>query len=337
MKLTHYLSDKLILILGQLFTFIIVSVFLIMLHVSTSAIILVCGFILIISIIALLQDYFKRNRYYRQLYTTLDSIDKKQYIASLLEVPNFADAELLYDILRQATKAMNDEIAVYQHQSEEYREYIEAWIHEVKLPLSCITLLCENSRNEATRSVLEETSKVEAYVEQALFYARSTNVEKDYSIRETVLDTLVKAVVKKHSKQLISCKTNLKISNLNYIVYADPKWLDFILGQVISNSIKYKKEELTVTFEAIEENSNIILRVSDNGIGIPTQDISRVCEKGFTGSNGRKYAKSTGMGLYLCKQLTQKMGLGFSLEAKEQYGTTVVITFPKDKLAILAE
>jgi signal transduction histidine kinase len=152
-----------------------------------------------------------------------------------------------------------------------------------------------------------------------------------------VLEALVKTAVKKHSKQLIACKTNLQISDLNYIVYTDPKWLDFILGQIISNSVKYKKENLTLTFEAKEENANILLRISDNGIGIPEQDLSRVFEKGFTGSNGRKYAKSTGMGLYLCKQLTQKMGLGISLEAAEHYGTTVVITFPKDKLTILSE
>jgi hypothetical protein len=164
----NYFLDKLIIILGQLFTVMLVSMLLISLHISASAIILVCGFILIIGIAALLQDYFKRNRYYKQLLATLDSMDKKQYIASLLEAPTFVDAELLNDVLKQATKAMNDEIAVYQLQSEEYREYIETWIHEVKLPISCITLLCENNRNEATRSILEETNKIEAYVEQAL-------------------------------------------------------------------------------------------------------------------------------------------------------------------------
>lgn len=337
MKLSVFLKDKLIFIMGQLCIVAFVSAILSTVHISTAAILLGCGLIILIAVISLLQDYSKRSRYYRGIYNTLDNMNKKQYIASLLENPTFADAEILCDILRQATKAMNDEIAVYQIQSDEYREYIETWIHEVKLPISCITLLCDNNRSDSARSILEETDKIEGYVDQALFYARSTNVEKDYSIRAVSLDALVKAAVKKHSKQLIACKTSIQISDMDYIVYTDPKWLDFILGQVISNSIKYKKDGLTLSFSAKEENVNIVLRISDNGIGISVQDLGRVFEKGFTGVNGRRFAKSTGIGLYLCKQLSEKMGLGFALESKEQCGTTVFIIFPKDKLAMIAE
>lgn len=337
MKFPTFLKDKLIFIMGQLFIIAFISVILSTVNISTAAILLVCGLIILIAVVSLQQDYSKRSRYYRGIYDTLDSMDKKQYIASLLENPTFADAEILCDVLRQATKAMNDEIAAYQIQSDEYREYIETWIHEVKLPISCIALLCENNRSDAARSILEETDKIEAYVEQALFYARSTNVEKDYSIRASSLDVLVKAAVKKHSKQLIACKTSIQISDMDYRVYTDPKWLDFILGQVISNSIKYKKDDLALSFSAKEENANIVLHFSDNGIGIPTQDLGKVFEKGFTGVNGRRFAKSTGIGLYLCKQLSEKMGLGFALELGEQCGTTLIITFPKDKLTMLAE
>ncbi|WP_312104099.1 sensor histidine kinase [Lachnoclostridium sp.] len=337
MKLTLFLKDKLIFILGQICIVIFVSVILSMVHISTAAVLLICGLIILIAIVSLLQDYSKRSNYYRGIYNTLHNMNKKQYIASLLENPTFADAEILCDILRQATKAMNDEIADYQIQRDEYREYIETWIHEVKLPISCIILLCENNRSDSSRSILEEMDKIEGYVDQALFYARSTNVEKDYTIRSASLDVLVKAAVKKHSKQLIACKTSIQISDMDYTVYTDTKWLDFILEQVISNSIKYKKNDLTLSFKAKEENANIVLCISDNGIGIPTQDLGRVFEKGFTGVNGRRFAKSTGIGLYLCKQLSEKMGLGFDLKSKERLGTSVFIIFPKDKLTMIAE
>lgn len=337
MKISNFLKDKLTFIMGQVFIIVFISIILSTVNISIAAILLVCGLIILIAVISIQQDYSKRCRYYRGIYDALDSMDKKQYIASLLENPTFADAEILYDVLRQATKAMNDEIATYQIQSDEYREYIETWIHEVKLPISCISLLCQNNRSDVARSILKETDKIEAYVDQALFYARSTNLEKDYSIQTSSLDVLVKAAVRKHSKQLIACKTSIQISNMDYIVYTDSKWLDFILGQVISNSIKYKKDHLVLSFSAKEENANIVLYFRDNGIGIPSQDLGRVFEKGFTGINGRRFAKSTGIGLYLCKQLSEKMGLGFNLESGEQCGTTVVITFPKDKLTMLAE
>lgn len=337
MKFSAFLKDKLIFIVGQVITIAFVGVIFTTLDLSISAILLTCGLIFFIALLSLLQDYTRRTHYYKNLYHTLDTMNEKQYIASMLEYPEFADAKILNDILRQATKAMNDEIVHHQIQSEEYREYIETWIHEVKVPISCISLLCENNCSDVTRGILEENNKIDGFVEQALFYARSTNVEKDYAIRAVSLKTLVKEAVKKHSKQLIACKTNIQISDMEFMVYTDQKWLDFILGQVISNSIKYKKDDLVLSFAAKEENTNIILQIHDNGIGIPEQDLGKVFEKGFTGENGRQFAKSTGIGLYLCKQLSEKMGLGFELESEEQCGTTVFITFPKDKLVILAE
>ena len=155
-------------------------------------------------------------------------------------------------------------------------------------------------------SVKEELSRIDGYVEQALYYARSTNLEKDYMIRKIRLDELIKGTLKKYSKQLISAKATPHFDNLSQIVYGDSKWLEFILGQLIANSIKYKKETLTLTFFACEEQDHVLLYVSDDGIGIPESELPRIFEKGFTGTNGRSYAKSTGVGLYLCRQLCKK-------------------------------
>lgn len=157
----------------------------------------------------------------------------------------------------------------------------------------------------------------------------------DYSIRRLSLDSLVKAAVKKHSKQLIGCGAQVKLDNLDYTVYADEKWLDFIIGQIIANSIKYKKEALTLWFSASENQENIILSIQDNGIGISESDLGRVFEKGFTGENGRAFAKSTGIGLYLCKELCNKMYLGLEAQSTVGNGTTIHITFPKDRQSFL--
>lgn len=210
------------------------------------------------------------------------------------------------DVLRQTTKSMNDDIADYRRMNAEYQDYIETWIHEIKIPISCINLICENNKGEMASSVKEELSRIDGYVKQALYYARSTNLEKDYMIRKIRLDELIKGTLKKYSKQLISAKATPHFDNLSQIVYGDSKWLEFILGQLIANSIKYKKETLTLTFSACEEQDHVLLYVSDDGIGIPESELPRIFEKGFTGTNGRSYAKSTGVGLYLCRQLCKK-------------------------------
>lgn len=125
-------------------------------------------------------------------------------------------------------------------------------------------------------------------------------------IRKIRLDELIKGTLKKYSKQLISAKAAPHFDNLSQTVYGDSKWLEFILGQLIANSIKYKKETLTLTFSACEEQDHVLLYVLDDGIGIPESELPRIFEKGFTGTNGRSYAKSTVVGLYLCRQLCRK-------------------------------
>ncbi len=335
MKFSSFLKDKILFLLAQSFIIVFLAFLLDAYHISRYAMILICTTIVITSFVALAYEYLVRSRYYNRLKKTLESMEQKQYIASLLEEPNFSEAEVLCEILKRVTKAMNDEIASYKISQEEYREYIETWIHEIKIPISCIELICQNNRNDITKRISEETVRVDSYIEQALYYARSKNVASDYSIRRLSLDSLVKAAVKKHSKQLIGCGAQVKLDNLDHTVYADEKWLDFTIGQIIANSIKYKKDALTLWFSASENQENIILFIRDNGIGISEGDLGRVFEKGFTGENGRAFAKSTGIGLYLCKELCNKMYLGLEVQSSVGNGTTIKIAFPKDRQSFL--
>ena len=335
MRFSEFLKDKWIFLLSQTGIILFLALLLNVMKISNAANSLVCMSVLFITVGALVLEYNQKNDFYKHLYQDLDAIEKKHYISSVIDEAGFTEGEFLIDVLKQATKSMNDEIASYRRMNTEYQDYIETWIHEIKIPISCMDLICENNKNEMASDVKEELSRIDGYVEQALYYARSTNLEKDYMIREIRLDKLVKETLKKYSKQLISAKATPHFDNLSQTIYGDPKWLEFILGQLIANSIKYKKEMLTLTFSACEEQDNVLLHISDDGIGIPESELTHIFEKGFTGTNGRSHAKSTGIGLYLCRQLCNKMHLSISASSVSGQGTTMQITFPKDSRLLL--
>ncbi len=335
MKFSTFLKDKWIFLLSQTGIILFMALLLNVMKISNAANALVCICVFLITIGALALEFVQKNSFYKQLYQNLDAMEKKHYISSVIEEAGFTEGALLIDVLKQITKSMNDEIASYRRMNTEYQDYVETWIHEIKIPISCIDLICENNKGKMASDVKEELSRIDGYVEQALYYARSTNLEKDYMIREVNLDNLVKETVKKYSKQLISAKATPHFDNLSQTVYGDPKWLEFILGQLIANSIKYKKDTLTLTFSAYEEQNDVLLYISDDGIGIPESELPRIFEKGFTGTNGRSHAKSTGIGLYLCRKLCNKMHLSISVSSTSGQGTTMKISFPKDSRLLL--
>ena len=192
-------------------------------------------------------------------------------------------------------------------------------------------MIVENNKNETTKSIDEELQKIENYVEQALYYARSNTVEKDYYIKECILKDIVNEVIHKNKTVLIGKKITLNIHDLEIRVNTDSKWIIFILNQIIQNSIKYRKEnkQTEIQIYAIEKKENVILYIKDNGIGIKKGELTRVFEKGFTGTNGRILnKKSTGIGLYLCKKLCDKLGIAIELNSIENEGTEVKIVFP---------
>ena len=206
------------------------------------------------------------------------------------------------------------------------------WIHEVKTPIATSKILIENNKATITKSIEEELDKVENYTEQALFYARSNAVEKDYIITKTNLKDIVNGAILKNKTNLINERITLELNDLEQEVYTDSKWATFIVNQIIQNSAKYSKENnKKIEIYAKKKNDKIILYIKDNGIGIKKGEITRVFEKGFTGENGRIIGKkSTGIGLYLCKKLCDKLGLGIELNSEKNKGTEVRIIFPKN-------
>ena len=172
--------------------------------------------------------------------------------------------------------------------------------------------------------------KIENFVEQVLYYSRSDEVGKDYIIKKIELSKVVKYVVKKNQRDFIGKRISLKLGELDEIIYSDAKWIEFILNQIVGNAIKYSKGQGDkIKIESKTLANSVVLTIEDNGVGIIERDLNRVFEKGFTGENGRKFGKSTGIGLYLCKKLCDKMGLGLNIESEENKGTKVTVIFPQ--------
>jgi signal transduction histidine kinase len=279
------------------------------------------------SVLSLLPEYFTKNRYCGDLREILKRLDRKHLLSEIIEAPDFCEGAVLYDALKAVSKSANDEIAKHRMIATEYREYIELWVHEIKTPIAVAKLLCENAQDADTEAELD---RIERFVEQALFYARSGNVEDDCMIRRVALAELLADTLKNRAKYLIACKIRVRMKNLAHTVFTDPKWLSFILWQLIDNAVKYGCKN--IEFSGVRKDRSVSLFIRDDGVGIPEQDVGRVFDKGFTGENGRRFGHSTGLGLYLCKKLCTKLGLGLSLSSAPGKGVVAEIVFPVSEL-----
>lgn len=285
---------------------------------------------IIVLVLYLYLQYRNRKEFYNALSKSIYNLDKKYLISEIIEKPIYLEAEPYYYLLKKASKSMREEINSIKNERKEYKEYIEQWIHEVKTPIASIKLIEENNKTNISRLVLQELETLERYVEQALFYARSEEVEKDYLIKEMSLENCINKVIIKNKHIFILNSIDVEIENVDKNVYCDGKWLEFILNQIVVNAIKYRDSENPKVKIYTEDIKNgIQLIIEDNGLGIPKAELNRVFEKGFTGSKGRLNNKSTGIGLYLCKKLCEKLGLIIRIESKENLYTKVIIVFPK--------
>lgn len=273
---------------------------------------------ILLELIYLGQQYMKKFRYYKEMTIKLDMLDQKNMLSEMMERPDFFEGEFIYDILQSCNKSMNDEILQYRTEA-------------------AAKLILENHPSEITEAMDEALQQINYYLEQALYYARSNSVEKDYLVKELNLKDMVQKAVRSNARIMISNKIKISMNNLDQKIFSDEKWLLFILNQIISNAVKYKKEDPQISFEARQSTNQIFLEIRDNGIGIAAKDLPRVTDKGYTGTTGRNYEKSTGMGLYLCKKLCDKLQLSFKIESKEEEYTIVTIGFPRSSMIFLNE
>ena len=322
----QYLKNQLPVILINLLGMLALALFLIASGNSIQTVLFILVVWLIVLASCLLLFYFSRKKYLNKLLDMTEQLKERYLLPEIMQEPERADEQVFYQIMKMAEKSMLERIGEVQRERKEYKEYIEQWIHEVKTPITAIKLICENNRCSFTRELLAELENINRFTEQALYYARSEHTEKDYSVREINLSDVVHGAIADNKYLLRQNNVAVTVEDVEYSIYSDDKWLRFILDQLISNAVKYRADQPVLHFFAVKENDRIILSVEDNGIGIPQSDLPRIFEKGFTGQNGRTIHSSTGIGLYLCRRLCDKLGIGISASS-ERKGTAISLSF----------
>ena len=333
MSFKEFIKEKTILIVGTMLVLVSIEILLLAYHIGLLVKLYCAAAVIFVVLLSIIVEYKRKKDYYDELLKNMNKLKEKYLISEIIKTPNFIEGKILKDILQDTGKSMLENVNYYKNIQEDYKEYIELWIHEVKIPIAASKLIIENNKNSITKSIAEELDKVENYTEQALFYARSNAVEKDYIINKTNLKEIVNGAILKNKTTLLNGKVSIDLTNLKDAeVYTDSKWAIFIVNQIIQNAIKYSKEDdKKIEIFSKEKDDKLILYIKDNGIGIKKGEITRVFDRGFTGENGRIIGqKSTGIGLYICKKLCDKLGLGIELNSEKGKGTEVKIIFPKN-------
>ena len=332
MKLSEYIKDKINYILALAIYIIIISTYLRAISLTYSTIFIVIFITLTFFVPAFLISYYKTSKYLKNIETIMDKLPEKYLITEIWQKPRSAEKLVYYKILKRANKSMLENVTDIKEKQKDYKEYIESWVHEIKIPITSAKLLCENNKTVITNKIDEDIEEVNNYVEQALFYARMDQVSNDFMIREISLNEVIKNVLARNKKIMIQNNMKVELKDVNIKCYTDEKWLEFILNQIITNSIKYRNDNnAVVKITGIQNKENIILKIKDNGIGIKKSEIDRIFDKGFTGTNGRNQTKSTGIGLYLCKRLCEGIGMEIDANSKENEYTEIVIIIPREK------
>lgn len=329
MSFIEYIEEKISFVLYNIGLCLFVTIYLKMMDISF---LLICIFVpiwMFLLLAYLFISYKIEKKKTLEIMNLIEQLKEKYLIAEILHKPRDMKSQAYYYALKKACKAMNDAIGEIEYARKEYREYMESFVHEIKTPISAISLLCENNQDNKLK---KEVRKIDNLVEQFLFYGRSGNAEKDYFIKNISMEELLHNSIMNFKEVFLKENIALQVEEVTTMVYTDEKWLTFVLNQIIGNAIKYfDKEEKNISIHSTENKEHVKLVIEDNGIGIGSHDLPRIFEYGFTGSD-RKKEHSTGMGLYICKRLCDSLGLRIEVTSKEKEGTTVSILFPKGKL-----
>ena len=306
-----------VLLLFIVFAFVFCIVFSLY-NLETEAIyysIILCAFIGLIYICINFINYYKKHI---QLYKLQNEIS-----ISLENLPS--PKTLIEEDYTNLILTLNKEYKTYISKSDiaksDMIDYYTMWVHQIKTPISAMKLLIQTSESEISSDLSSELFKIEQYVEMVLSYIRLGSNENDFVIKEYDLDNIVRQAIRKYAPLFIRKKINLDFQPTTYKVLTDEKWLVFVIEQLLSNAIKYTNKG-KISIYPLEDKKLVI---EDTGIGISQEDIPRIFDKGFTGYNGRTDKKATGLGLYLCKNILDKLSHKISIESEVGVKTKVIL------------
>lgn len=297
----------------------------------------------ILLLITVLVGFFRYSSKVKALSNALKRPVEEQ--AQLPEATD--DVEILYHrLLENQSIARSESESSAAIRQSQMRDYYSMWVHQIKTPISAMKLLLEAEREELGQLICDdeqsqyllsdnmdsfedELFRIEEYVGMALQYQRVSSTENDFVLEKVSVDGVIRDTIKKYAKIMIRRHIGINYSGTGQEVYTDGKWLAFMLEQILSNAIKYTPHGV-VTIETAEEKDRFFITIKDTGIGIKAEDLPRVFEKGYTGYNGHADKKATGIGLYLCRQMADKLGHTIRMESEIGKGTKVWIGFDLD-------
>ena len=292
------------------------------------------------SAVCLLIDFYKYYKRHKLLH-----INREQFFENAEELPEYMDIiECDYqELVKELSQAKQDFISQNRIARKEMLDYYGMWVHQIKTPIAAMDILLQNteqflyeedivdSRINKRLEIIQESIpvsdmkmelfKIEQYVEMALNYLRVEDISSDLSFKKHAVDDMVRQVIRKYAKIFISKKTKMNFKPTGSYIVTDDKWFVFVLEQLISNALKYTKQGQISIY--MEDKSLVI---EDSGIGIPAEDLPRIFDKGFTGYNGRENKKSTGIGLYLCKNIMDKLQWNITADSEVGSGTKIYLT-----------
>ena len=297
----------------------------------------------ILLLITVLVGFFRYSSKVKALSNAL-----KRPVGEQAQLPEATgDVEILYHrLLENQSIARSESESSAAIRQSQMRDYYSMWVHQIKTPISAMKLLLEAEREELGQLICDdeqsqyllsdnmdsfedELFRIEEYVSMALQYQRVSSTENDFVLEKVSVDGVIRDTIKKYAKIMIRRHIGINYSGTGQEVYTDGKWLAFMLEQILSNAIKYTPQGF-VTIETAEEKDRFFITIKDTGIGIKAEDLPRVFEKGYTGYNGHADKKATGIGLYLCRQMADKLGHTIRMESEIGKGTKVWIGFDLD-------
>lgn len=295
---------------------------------ATAGVIVLATVFLFACVCAALCAQAKRREQAFTAFLATPDAAHEQALCRLLSPAESQSVHLLGETLR----AQQQTIAQLQTQMDDYEDYVELWAHEVKTPLALLTLVLDNRRDtlpEAVGFKLDYArNRMQAFIDQMLYYARLRGARRDYRFERLTLRSCIDEVLDDYRPLLEEKHIRIERQLADETVFTDRRGLCFLLGQLVSNSVKYTSDAPVLTFSLTCNTAETVLTVRDNGPGVRACDLPYVFEKGFTGDSGHEKSKATGMGLYLAREIAKELGLTLSAASDWGTGFEIRVTFP---------
>lgn len=271
-------------------------------------------------------DYFR----WRKKVLNLESIaGQAALLLALVPEPRDLEEAAYRELLTELDEDRRTAVSALDAKNRETMDYYTMWVHQIKTPIAAMGLILQDDETERGLALRAELFRVERYVELALSYLRLGGEASDYVIRQVDLDGVLRQAARKYAPLFIRGKVSLELRETGLRALSDEKWLQLVIEQVLSNAVKYAPGGHVTVWSEGER-----LFVQDDGVGIAAEDLPRIFERGFTGCNGRMDKRSTGIGLYLCREICKRLGHTITAESELGKGTRITIGLARPYLEV---